>query len=212
MQGAFAETRDNKITLLGDKSKNKKILFWNSFTEKYALDSFMKAILSSFESIMRLVTFYFLLVIEQKKLTIFDAIIGIYLLVILQKASRTLSEIYENYANFQTSWKAITEFLNLREIDFETVDIDNRNIHKNQDGVVQSVIWEEQSVKLGNDVHLEDSEYSVSELDADKISYGEVRDRAVPLTTQMIVDPQVEDNDNDFLDKNTSIIIGKAHE
>jgi hypothetical protein len=101
MQNAFSETRENKITLLGDKSTNKKILFWNSFTEKYALDSFMKAILSSFESIMRLVTFYFLLVIEQKKLTVFDAIIGIYLLIILQKASRTLSEIYENYANFQ---------------------------------------------------------------------------------------------------------------
>jgi hypothetical protein len=100
--------------------------------------------------------------------------------------------------------------LNLREIDFETVDIDNRNIHKNQDGVVQSVIWEEQSVKLGNDVLMqqEDSEYSVSELDADKISYGELKDRAILLTKQMIVEPQIEDNDNDFVDKNTSIIIG----
>lgn len=72
------------------------------------------------------------------------------------------------------------------------------------------MIWEEQSVKLGNELFpQDDSEYSISELDADKISYGEMRDRAVPLTKQMIVDPQIEENDNDFIDKNTAIIIGK---
>lgn len=132
----------------------------------------MKALLTSFESIMRLVTFYFLISVQGKSISLLEAILGIYLLLILQKASRTLSEIVKLHYNFEEACTRITEFLSLTEIDFETVDVEERNIHKNPDGIVQSLLWEEQSVKLGNDFlyNADDNDQTEYDFNADKMS------------------------------------------
>lgn len=149
IQKSFNSFRENKVSLLGNKRKNKQILLWNSFTEQFALNSFMKALLSSLEFIILLINFYFIIKVRGEVIKIDEACFGLYLLGNLQNSSKTLSQAIRYFSDFESSCTEISKFLNLSEIDFETVDIyDNKN---SSDGVMQSMLWEETSVKLGND-------------------------------------------------------------
>jgi hypothetical protein len=210
LQGTFSQLRENKITLLGDRKKNKKILLWNSFSEQYSLDSLMKALLNSFETVMRLITFYFLINVQGKSISLKEAIIGIYLLIILQKASRTLSEAVKQHYNFEKSCNNISEFFDLSEIDFETIEVYDRNIHQNRDGVMQSQLWEETSVKLMNDFYFgindDQSEMSAA---TDKISFGGTAKQAQPIRYDVLDQGIVDDEEVDLGDGNSAIIIGK---
>jgi len=105
---------------------------------------------------MRFVTFYFLICVQGKSITVQEAMFGIYLLLSLQKASRTLMEIAKQYSHFEEACFQITKFLSLEEIDFDTVDISygKKVIQEGHKGLA----WDEQSVKLGNDFQFQDED------------------------------------------------------
>ena len=95
----------------------------------------------------------------------------------------------------------------MSEIDFETVDIYDRNIHQNKDGVMQSMLWEETSVKLGNDF-LFGTKDDESEFGINKINYNDNGITAQPLTNEMIQNKYFDEEVIDLLDGKTAIEIG----
>lgn len=169
----------------------------------------MKALLNSFETIMRLITFYFLIKVQKKSISLQEAIIGIYLLLILQKTARTLSEAVKQHFNFEKACSNISEFFELSEIDFETIEVYDRNIHQNRDGIMQSQLWEETSVKLANGFNfgINDDQTEMS-ANFDKISFRENTKYAKPIRID-ILDQDIGDEDAlDLGDGKSAIIIG----
>ena len=209
LQGSFSNNKDNKVKLLEDKEKNKEILMWSLFTEQYSLDSLMKSMLTSFESIMRFVAFYFLIKIQGREITIQQAMLGIYLLLILQRASRTLTEIVKQHWDFEEAWLQITRFLSLDEIDFDTVEINDNSSKSNKYNNAASLLWEEQSVKLGNDILFQDdeSEFNCNNLNTIKITFSEENNYAKAYENSNS-GKDSNDNENDNNQINGSIIIG----
>ena len=207
LQGSFTNNKDNKVKLLEDKEKNKEILMWSLFTEQYSLDSLMKSMLTSFESIMRFVTFYFLIKIQGKEITIQQSMLGIYLLLTLQKASRTLTEIVKQHWDFEEACHQITRFLSLDEIDFDTVEINDNNSDPNKNST--SLFWEEQSVKLSNDNLFQDdeSDFLLSDINTIKINYSEQNNFAKAYENSNS-GKNSADNDNENSALWGSIIIG----